>query len=296
MILVVGATGVLGGLITRILLGQGEAVRILVRGGSSYDDLVTAGAQAVTGDLKDPDSLAAACTGVDAVLSTANSAARGGADTVESVDRDGNRHLVDAAAAAGVGRFVFVSALGSDVSSPVPFMRAKAETEQRVRDSGMTWTVLTPNLFMDVWVSAVVGGPALSGQPVTLLGEGRRRHSMVAIREVAAYAVAALHHRAARNQTLVIGGPHPVSWLEVVAAFEQELGRDIRVVTVAPGEPVPGLPDMMSQLIATLESYDSPIEMTGLSATYGVRPTSLTEFVNDFVAATGRATGSITTG
>jgi len=138
MILVVGATGQLGGLIARMLLGQGKPVRVLVRDGSSYDELVTAGAQAVTGDLKDPDSLRAACAGVDAVVSTANSTARGGADTVETVDRAGNRNLIDAAAAAGVRHFVFVSAIGARPEHPTPLLRAKGEAERRLRGSGMT--------------------------------------------------------------------------------------------------------------------------------------------------------------
>ena len=176
MILVVGATGQLGGLIARTLLDHGKPVRILVRGDSSYDHLVTAGAEPVTGDLKDPDSLPACCTGVEAIVTTANSAGRGGDDTVESVDRQGNRNLIEAATAAGVRHFVFTSVLGASPDSPVPFVRAKGETEQRLHDSGMAWTVLQPDAYMDTWVPMVVGGPALAGQSVTLVGEGRRRH------------------------------------------------------------------------------------------------------------------------
>ncbi len=285
MILVVGATGQLGGLIARMLLDHGEPLRILVRSGSPYGALVTAGAEAVTGDLKDADSLRAACAGADAIVTTANSAGRGGDDTVESVDRVGNANLIDAAVVAGVRRLVFTSTLGADAESPVPFMQAKGETEQRVRDSGTAWTILEPNLFMDVWVPAVVGGPALAGQPVTLVGEGERRHSLVAVRDVAAYAVAALERKEAEGRTLLIGGPQALSWRDVVAAFEEELGHEVPVRTIAPGELVPGLPDMMSQVLAALETYDSPIDMSQLAHTYGVAPTSLADFVRGFVAA-----------
>ena len=61
MILVVGATGALGGLIARRLLADGRKVRILVRPGSTYQPLVAAGAEAIIGDLKEPSSLRAAC-------------------------------------------------------------------------------------------------------------------------------------------------------------------------------------------------------------------------------------------
>jgi len=283
VILVVGATGQLGGMITRMLLDQGRPVRVVVRSGSAGEEMSAAGAEPVIADVKDSGSLKAACSGVDVVVTTANSAQRGGDDTVDSVDRDGNRNLVEAAAASGVRRFVFTSALGADPASPVPFLQAKGQAEERVRDSGMDWTVLEPNMFMDVWIPAVVGGPALSGQLVTLVGAGQRRHSMIAARDVAAFAVAALDHPAANNSTLVLGGPAPISWRDVVAAFGRDLGRDVPVQTVTPGTAIPGFPDVMNMLVAAMDTYDSPIDMADSYATYGVTPTSLDDFVRDFV-------------
>jgi uncharacterized protein YbjT (DUF2867 family) len=152
----------LGGRIAAGLLDRGDDVRILVRDPASVEALVGAGAEAVTGDLKDPASLRAACEGVDAVVTTANAAQRGGEDTIESVDLHGNAALVDAAADAGVQRFVFVSALAADATSPVPLLAAKGATEQRLQASGMGWTVLRPDTFMDVWIPMIVGGPALA--------------------------------------------------------------------------------------------------------------------------------------
>jgi NADH dehydrogenase len=289
VILVVGSTGNLGGSITRRLLAEGKEVRILVRPGSSYRDLVDDGAKPVTGDLKEPPSLHAACAGVDAVVTTANAIGRGGDDTIESVDLQGNQHLIEAAEAQGVRRFVFTSVLGASAESPVPFIRAKGEAERRLTKSGMTWTILQPNLFMDTWLPMAVGGPGLAGEPVTLVGEGRRRHSMVAMADVVAYAVAALARDEAINQRLLIGGPEAISWRDAVAAFEQELGRGIPVRTVPLGDPVPGMPDQVNGLFQVLETYDSPLDMSAMAATYGVTPTALKDFVHAFVS---RATSS----
>ncbi len=291
MILVVGATGDLGGMIARTLLDRGHRVRILVRSGSPHEGLLSAGAEQVPGDLKDRGSLAAACSGVDAVVTTANSMGRGGADTIESVDRAGNRDLVDAAAAAGVERFVFVSAFGAGPDHPLPFLQAKGETEQRIRDSGMAWTVLQPNGFMDKLVGPVVGGPVVSGRPVVLVGEGRRRHSLIAMRDVAAYAVAALGHPEAAGRTLLLGGPEALSWRDVVAAFERQVGREVPVQTVPMGEQVPGLPGVISQLLAAFETYDSPIDMSEPADTFGVAPTSVEDFARDFLAASRTTVG-----
>src|SRR5512137_2763751 len=125
MILVVGATGILGGLITQRLLGEGKDVRVLLRHNSpaeqmaaqgmatSARSLIDAGARPVYGDVKDRASLDRACDGVYTVITTANSAMRGGEDNVDTVDRHGNRNLIEAARAAGVKQFIFTSFLGA---------------------------------------------------------------------------------------------------------------------------------------------------------------------------------------
>src|SRR3712207_6571545 len=154
MILVVGATGIVGGMIARRLLGQGKEVRVLVRGNSpseqlsqegratSAESLIGAGVQPMYGDLRDRASLDAAVEGVETVITTANSAGRGGEDNPQSVDLEGNRNLIEAARDAGVGHFIFVSALGADPDHPAPFMQAKARSEASLRESGMEHTIL----------------------------------------------------------------------------------------------------------------------------------------------------------
>jgi uncharacterized protein YbjT (DUF2867 family) len=285
MVLVIGATGQLGGLITRRLLERNADVRILVRPHSAYQPLVDAGAQPVVGDLKDRASLDAAVRGADVLITTANAIGRGGADTLESVDLSGNRDLIDAAQAAGVQQFIFTSALGATPDSPVPFLQAKGQTEAHLRASGIPFTILAPNLFMEVWIGGIVGLPLAEGHPVTLVGEGRRKHSFVSVEDVAAFAAAAVGHPAARNQYLPIGGPEPVSWREIVATCEQVLDRTIPVETVAPGELLPGLPPIMSSLMAAMESYDSALEMAEAARTFGVTLTSVEAYVRRTFAA-----------
>jgi NADH dehydrogenase len=285
MILVVGATGLVGGSIARGLLADGRKVRVLVRPCSDARPLIDAGAQPVAGDLKDPSSLVGACAGVATLITTASAGSRGGADTPQTVDLEGNRHLIDAAREAGVGQFVFVSTIAADEDSPVPVLRAKAAAEAHLRHSGLPHTILAATPLMDVLLPLIVGGPARAGRPVTLVGEGRRRHSFVAAADVAAFAVAAVGHPAALNRRVVVGGPEAVSLRDVVAVYERVLGRAIPVRTVAPGAllpdlpPVPGLAEAISGQVAALETFDSPIEMAGTARTFGVRPTPLESFV-----------------
>jgi len=275
MILVVGATGNLGGTVTRMLLAQGQPVRILARSQSNYQPLVDAGAQVVLGDLKELSSLDAACEGVETVITTANSAARGGEDNAQTVDLEGNRHLIDVAKAAGVKQFIFVSALLADPHSPVPFMQAKGQTEDYLRESGIPYTILAPNGYMEIWIGMVVGMPALMGQPVTIVGGGRRKHSFISVGDVAVFILDVIGNPAAINQKLLLGGPQPLSFRDAVTIYERVLGHQIQVRSVAPGEPVPGLPETMAQVLAGLDTYDSPLDMTETAHTFGIQLTPL---------------------
>lgn len=299
MILVVGATGVLGGMITQRFLGQGKSVRILVRRNSPAEQmalqgmatspqaLIGGGAQPVYGDLKDRGSLGAACEGIETLITTANSAMRGGEDTVDTVDRQGNRNLIDAASAAGVRQFIFTSVLAADLHSPVPLFQAKAETEAALAQSGMPYTVLAPNYFIESWAGMVVGMPLAAHQPVTLVGQGQRLHSLISAGDVAAFAVATVGHPAAINRRLALGGPEPVSWLGVVDAFSRAVGQKLPVQFVAPGEPIAGLPDIVPGMLAAMETYDSPIPMGESARTFGVELTPLSSVVGRMLSRPG---------
>ena len=283
-------------MITRRLLAQGKDVRILVRHNSpseqlakegratSAEELIEAGAEPVYGDLRDRASLDAAVEGIETVITTANSVGRGGEDNPQSVDLEGNRNLIEAAREAGVEHFVFVSSLGADPDHPVPFMRGKGQSEASLRQSGMDYTILAPTPYMELWVAVVVGMPVSQGRPVTLVGEGRRLHSFISERDVAAFAVAAAENPAARNEYLAIGGPEPLSWRDVVETYERVLERSIPVEFVAMGEPMP-LPDPMPSILAGMETYDSAIEMEEIARTFDVPLTRLETFVREQVAS-----------
>src|SRR5256885_5246924 len=154
MILVVGATGLLGGEICRLLAQGGTPVRALVRGTADLDrvaHLKGLGADLVRGDLKDRRSLDAACRGANAVISTASSTrSRQEGDSIESVDRQGQLSLVDAAAAAGGKHVVLISFPSGQADFPLPC--AKPPVEGPLRESGMGYTILHATSFTQSWV------------------------------------------------------------------------------------------------------------------------------------------------
>src|SRR5579862_5338167 len=113
IVLVVGATGLLGGEIVRLLAASGARVRAVARDGcdaAKRAALEGHGVELVTADLKHPGSIEAACAGANIVISTASATiSRQDGDSIQTVDRDGQLALIAAAEASGVSQFVFVS-------------------------------------------------------------------------------------------------------------------------------------------------------------------------------------------
>jgi len=279
MILVVGASGMLGGMIAGRLLEQRKPVRILQRSNPAYESLIEAGAEGVPGDLKDRASLDRACQGVDVVITTATAALRGGADTFTSVDQMGTQDLIDAAVMANVKQFIYVSAYGSDLDSAIPLLRYKGECEQRLRVSGMNYTILKPHIFIEVWVGAVVGIPLKAGAPVTLVEGGQKRHSFISVGDVAAVALATVDNREAFNAEIEIGGTPPVSWSQITDVVGSVMQQPLQVRSVHIGEPVPLLPESLWPLLYSTETYETNIDMADACRTFGLTLTPLEESI-----------------
>lgn len=231
MILVVGSTGHLGGEIARRLAARGYGVRGLVRTGAepaALDALVQAGVQLVVGDLKEPASLAEACRGVHTVISTANTVrSRREGDSIESVDGQGQQDLVDAAAAAGVQHFVLVSVAGATGDAD-PLSQAKRAVERRLQQSGMSYTILRPSTFMEVWLSPATGFDYVGGT-ITVFGTGERPINYISSDDVAEYAVRSVANPDAVNRVFELGGPDVLTPREAVAIFERAMGRTFAV-------------------------------------------------------------------
>ncbi len=291
MILVAGATGSLGGRITRGLLAQGKAVRILARNNpisaelakqgraNTVQSLVDAGAQAVYGDLKDRASLDAAVAGIDTVITTATTTQRGGDDTLQAVDLQGMLDLIDAAKRAGVNRFIYTSAIGSVQGHPVPLFNIKGTCEAALERSGMDYTILQPAVFMEIWIGMVVGMPLMAQQPITLIGQGDHRHNFISEADVAAFAIAMVGNPRSANQRIVLGGPASYTWTEVVNAVSAAMGAQLPINYLPLGSEVPLLPPETGTLLNAMETFETFVDMRETAPAYGIELTTLDEFI-----------------
>jgi uncharacterized protein YbjT (DUF2867 family) len=231
MILVVGATGLLGSEICRNLCAAGQPVRAFVRAGSGHEKveaLHAAGVAIVIADLKDPDSIYEACKGVEAVIATASSTfSRQEGDSIETVDRLGYLNLIESAGNAGVGRFIYIS-IPPDLHYDCPLIRAKREVEAALVNSGLEYTVLMSNYFMELWLSPALGFDYGNGC-ATIYGSGERPLAWVSYRDVAGFAVDSLGNAGARNKMLLVGGPENITPHDVVRVFENVNGRSFEL-------------------------------------------------------------------
>lgn len=293
MILVAGATGFLGGEICRRLIAKQKEVRGLVRRSSdpqTVERLTQAGVETVVGDLKDRASLDRACKGVDAVITTATTTrSRQPDDSIEKSDQEGQHNLIDAAKAAGVKRFVYVSYSGQ-IDSDDPLTKAKRTTERRLRDSGMTYTILRPSYFMEAWLSPALGFDFPNAR-ATLYGSGDQKISWISLGDVAEFAVRALDDRSMENSVLELGGPEAVSPNECVKIFEKATGKKFEVQCVPREQLTEQAKNASNSLERSFASLmlnyakGDEIPMQETLARYPVRMTSVRDYAQQSVKA-----------
>lgn len=285
MILVVGASGKLGGEVARLLIAKGLRVRALSRSPERLGALRGRGAEIISGDVRNRDSLIAACTGADKVVAAAHAFTGTGTNGVTQVDDAGNRALIDAARMAGVEHFVFTSAC-TGPNDPVDFFRVKYAVEQYLRSSGVPFTILRPGAFMEDHAERI-GRPVVDKGWTVVFGRGEGLANYVAVGDVAQITTMILREPP-RNDIVWIGGPENLSAMDVVRTYEKVTGRNARVYHIP--EPVlqmvgrllgTGLPVLRRIIDAGrfMESGRQQIDPRETLARYPIRLTSLEEFV-----------------
>jgi uncharacterized protein YbjT (DUF2867 family) len=230
VILIVGATGELGGRIVRLLRAEGQDVRCLVRDGSDDVGLREVGATVVRGDLTVPPSLRVACEGVDTVIATAAAIARilAGArtPTIRETDEIGMLALVDAAESAGVQRFVYIS--GPDLDASLgPMDHAKLAVEKRLGTSSMRSVIVRSDAFQEIHL-APIGRFDMAACKVSVIGHGDSPRRWIATDDVAAL-MAAVAVEPDPPAMLTIGGPEAMTKKEAIALAEQLTQRKMKV-------------------------------------------------------------------
>jgi uncharacterized protein YbjT (DUF2867 family) len=192
MLLLTGATGLVGSALLRRLVGEGTQVRCLVR------DPRRLGAQRVRvqialGDLADPPSFRNALRGVHTVVHLAASIRDQPRGSIEELNGIATWRMVEAAERLGAERFIFFSVLGASTHHRTRFFRAKALAEQAVRDARLRSTVFASSIVYapgDPWLTLIERMALLPLMPVS--GSGRAVYQPIWAEDAADCVIASL--------------------------------------------------------------------------------------------------------
>ncbi|MFC7451318.1 SDR family oxidoreductase [Rhodococcus daqingensis] len=174
-VVIIGGHGKIAQHLARILTGRGDDVTALIRNPAHAADVEATGASAVVADVEtlDTDRIAELIRGHDAVVWSAGAGGGNPARTY-AVDRDAAIRSMDAAARAGVDRYVMVSYLGARADHGVPpdnsffaYAEAKAAADDHLRGTALSWTILGPStLTLDAGTGRIETGPDLESGTV----------------------------------------------------------------------------------------------------------------------------------
>ena len=247
MILVLGATGTTGGEVARQLIATGHKPRVLVHDPAKAREY-QGKAEIVRVDLARPDSLGPAMKGAEKLY-------------LVSTGADGpalEANAIEAARKAGVRHVVKLSAMGAD--NPVmTFGRWHAQSEERLRKSGLQWTMLRPVNFM---TNALGWAATIKSEGAFYQPTGDGRWAAVDPADIGALAVKALATPGHEGKIYTLTGPESLSASQYAATLSSVLGKPVRFVDVPPeaarGSMLKAMPalyvDALMELMAAMKA------------------------------------------
>jgi NADH dehydrogenase len=247
VLLLTGATGLVGRAVLRRLTAAGEPVRCLVRDPRRLGpDRVRV--QIALGDLADPPSFRNALRGVRTVVHLAGAIRDQPTGSIEELNGIATWRMVQAAERAGVQHFLFMSALGATSHDRTRFLRAKALAERAVRDSHVRHTILAPSFVYAPadMLMTLLERLSLVLPVIPVSGRGQALYQPIWAEDVADCIVGALALPGDGARRFELAGPQTLSHQEIVELLLRAVGRPRPTVNV----PTP----IVSRLLRLLET------------------------------------------
>ncbi len=283
MILVTGATGKNGVEILQRLSGRGEPIRAMVRKQRGIVNFTpNCALEFVEADFDDTASLRKALDGVQRAFLVTNSS--------EQVEERQLRFIA-LARESGVKHIVYLSQLHASSASPLRFLRYHAAVEEALRKSGMSYTNLRPNLYMQ---GLLMIGKSIATEGRFFAPAGDARVSVVDVRDIAAVAVAALTQTRHEGKTYDLTGPEALTHAGMAEQLSQALNRPITFVDLpekAFRDALRGfhMPDWQADGLIEDYAHYRRGEAAGITSAVkevtGEAPRSFREFARDHQAA-----------
>ncbi len=224
-ILLTGATGTIGKSLLGFFADRGDVkTHALVRDEKVAAGIQAAGITALVGTFENGEQLVPKLEGItEAVLITPSDV---------RADHFANT-FIDAAARAGVNKIIRISAVKASADGPTHNTRLHAASEDYLRQSGLDYTILRPNFFMQNLLMAL---PSIQSDGQFSFAMGGAHLGMIDTRDVARCAAACVGCNAHNGQTYELTGPHSVSWAMVAAQLARQMGREVECLDQTPQE------------------------------------------------------------
>ena len=220
MILITGATGNNGAELVKIFSARGIPMRAFVRNRTHAQEVALPGVEIVEGNFARPATFKPALDGVDRLFLLIPSSS-----DVEAQQRN----FVDAAKRGGVKHIVKLSQLEANEHSPGRFQRYHGAVENYIRESGVPYTFLRPNLFMQ----GLLGfSSVIASQGAFYLSAGNARVSVVDVRDIASVAARVLTEPGHEGKTYDITGPEALTHAEMAGQLSEAVGKPIQYVDI----------------------------------------------------------------
>jgi uncharacterized protein YbjT (DUF2867 family) len=281
VILVTGATGNNGTEIVKRLATNHVQVRAMVRNRARASAIALPHVEVVEGDFDRPATLLSALAGVERAFLLTNSSERAEAQQIA---------FIDAARQSGVAHIVKLSQFAADEHSPVRFLRYHAAVEAALQASGIAYTLLRPNLFMQGLLNF---RSTIATQNAFYAAAGDAKVSVVDVRDIADVAVAALTEPGHEGKLYELTGPQALTHAEMAEALSKALGRQVAFVDIPPEamrDALLGVGLPVWQADGLIEDYahyrrgEAAAVTSGVEDATGKAPRSIEEFARDYAA------------
>jgi NADH dehydrogenase len=238
MILVTGGTGFIGHSLIRRLVDEGHDVRVLIRPSTKSPRLPRGvRVEAAISSLADERGLRAALVGVDTIYHLAGVNWLDIHADVRATEIEGTRNLLEMAQDAGAQRILYVSHLGADRASGYPVLKAKGIAEERIRQSGMPYTILRSAIvygpndhFTTVLAQLLAAAPGMMPMP----GGGEALLQPLWVEDLVSCLTLSLEEEKAQDALIEVGGPEHLSLQEIVTMVMRGSGIEKPLVPTRP--------------------------------------------------------------
>jgi uncharacterized protein YbjT (DUF2867 family) len=266
MILLTGATGKTGGAVADELIKRGASLRALVRDADKAVALQEAGVELIVGDAGDRDAVAKALEGVEkATLILPNS----------QEQQDMEMQFVDLAVAAGVKHLVKLSSFEAVAEATCPIPALHYAVEQRIRASGLGWTMIRPNFFMQ---NLFANSFTIKSEGKFYMPMGDGVTVMIDCRDIGAAFAEVLVGTGHEGQSYEISGPEVMTFHDVAEQFSEVLGKQVEYVNQDPAV----YREMITPFLTSEWHANSIMQLFGEIAD-GVRPPNITDTFSKLV-------------